>query len=157
MEDLVDFLGRHQMPLPGAGRATAPKVLIVDDSPADVKLASKALQLMDCDLEVARDGFSAGAALGSFQPDLVTLDLRMPGLSGFEVIKLMRGTPAYKGIKILVVSSMPTEELERAREAGADDVLQKPVDYKTLQEKVTTLLGTALSGKANRQNLERMG
>ena len=119
-----------------------PRVLVVDDDPAAQKIALKALKLQGYETLACSDGFSAGAQLGAFAPDLVVLDLKMPGLSGFDVIKLMKSIPSYARIRILVVSSMPRAELEKARRAGADDVLQKPIEYTILQEKAAALLHT---------------
>jgi two-component system, OmpR family, response regulator VicR len=145
MPDLIQFLGRHGMPIPqdvskGGMAPRTPRILVVDDDPSAVKLIVKTLKLAGYETAAATDGFTAGAQLGSFRPDLVTLDLQMPGLPGHQVIELIRGSKVYRGMKILVVSSLSAAELDRARKLGADDTLQKPIEYKVLQARVAALL-----------------
>lgn len=149
MAELVDFLGRHGMPIPSEERtpsARPARVLVVDDDAATVKLISKSLKMAGHEIATASDGFTAGAQLGSFRPDLITLDLQMPGLPGHQVVELVRGSKVYSSIKILVVSSLSAAELDRARQLGADDTLQKPIDYKVLQARVAALLAAGSAG-----------
>jgi len=85
---------------------------------------------------IANDGFLAGALAATFSPAVMTLDLKMPGLSGIEVLKAIRNDPELANIKIIVVSAMPEEELKAALEAGADDILEKPFKNADLVQKV---------------------
>ena len=88
---------------------------------------------------IAPNGFKAGALLGTFTPSVITLDLQMPGLSGFDVLSFVRQMPNLADLRVLVVSAMPRKELEAARAAGADDVLEKPFKNEVLVEKVSRL------------------
>jgi two-component system, OmpR family, response regulator VicR len=145
--DFLEFLKNHQMPIPqGLGNST-PKLLLVEDNPADAKLFAKSLEGAGYDIRHASNGFQAGALLGTFSPDVVALDLKMPGMTGLEVIKMIRGLEQTKKFKILIVSAMDRPHLDEALRAGADDVLQKPYDYRILLEKLSRLVeGKTKSG-----------
>ena len=95
--------------------------------------------------EIALDGFQAGTLAESFAPAVITLDLKMPGLSGLEVIKFARKRENLKNIKILVISAMPQKDLDEVREIGADDVLEKPFNNDDLIEKVSNLMGVRIT------------
>ena len=94
-EDLITFMRDNGLPLPeelsqGAGRR---KVLIVDDEPAILKLLAEQLKRQTKDpfeVATASDGFEAGRLVASLRPDVVILDLRMPGVDGFQVCKTIR-------------------------------------------------------------------
>ena len=98
------------------------------------------LDIMD-KTQIVSDGFRAGAMLDTFFPAAVTLDLKMPGLGGLDVLKFVRDTEHLKDTKILVVSALPQKDLDEALRAGADDILVKPFDNKILLEKVQRLAG----------------
>ena len=147
VEDFLEFLKSNRMPVPAQLRGPAPRVLVVDDDPAAVKLISKSLQIAGFEFDHASDGFSAGAKLMTFAPDVMTLDLEMPGLRGEDVIRFVRGSPGGSAVRILVISALGQSELQHARKLGADDVLQKPMDYKILQKKVAALSGIELPAK----------
>lgn len=141
LEDFVEFLNRHQMPVPAElGRSSTPRVLVVDDEPDVARLIARVMSGQGYEVAVVHDGFSAGAKLASFAPDLITLDLRMPGLGGLEVIQLIRGMQAGAGVRILVVSGLSKQDLERAIEAGADDALGKPVVAPELRDAARMLI-----------------
>ena len=140
VEDFLDFLRTHQMPVPDGLRSSAPRVLVVDDDPAMALAIEHLLQQAGCKTRVAADGFSAGALCLDYAPALVTLDLEIPGLDGQEVIRFVRSTAAIRHLKILVVSARPQEELEQALAAGADAALGKPFSPDQLLAKVQTLL-----------------
>ncbi|MDB5048952.1 MAG: response regulator receiver protein [Fibrobacteres bacterium] len=141
VDAFVEFLSKHDMPIPEQFNRPASRALIVDDDPASVKLISTILQLEGYEVRVALDGFSAGAQLVAFAPDIVTLDLKMPGLSGNEVIQFVRSMKQFRNTKILVVSSGSIDKLEKAVSEGADDYLAKPLDQDKLREKVSAILG----------------
>jgi CheY-like chemotaxis protein len=115
------------------------RVLVVEDNEAAAKVMAKALGGSGFEVEMAQDGFRAGTLMGTFGPAVVTLDLMMPGIHGLEVLRFLRGMEQFGSVKILVVSAMPKKQLDRAREEGADDVLEKPFESKDLVERVTRL------------------
>jgi two-component system, OmpR family, response regulator VicR len=141
VEAFVEFLSKHEMPIPEQFNRSAFRALVVDDDPASVKIISKVLQLEGYEVRVAMDGFSAGAQLVDFAPDIITLDLKMPGLSGNEVIRFIRSMKQFRKSRILVASSASIGKLEAALSEGADDYLAKPLDLEKLREKVSVLLG----------------
>jgi excisionase family DNA binding protein len=151
VEDFLGFLRQNRMPIPIQLRPSGRRVLVVDDDAAVVKMVTKALQVVGFETEQASDGFSAGAKLMAFMPAVMTLDLEMPGLRGEDVIRFVRNTPDLASTKILVVSALSSEELEGALKLGADDFLQKPVDYKVLQKRVAALAGVELPAKAEKK------
>ena len=75
---------------------------------------------------------------------VMTLDLRMPGLGGFDVIEYVRLAPDLNRTKILVVSALENIELDRARLLGADDILQKPFEAEELAARVVRMAGVEL-------------
>jgi two-component system response regulator VicR len=144
LEDFVEFLGRNHMPVPAElGRTGTPRVLVVDDEPDVAKLIARVLTGQGYEVEMVHDGFSAGARLAAFQPDLITLDLKMPGLGGIQVLRLIRDLKLAAGARILVISGLSKQDLERAIEAGADDALAKPVSAPDLREAARMLLTSA--------------
>lgn len=142
VEDFLDFLSRHEIPIPGEFQPEdAKRILIVEDE-ADVARAMEGVLRKDgFKTLVASDGFRAGALLGTFLPAVMTLDLKLAGLGGLDVLRFVRETPRLSTVKILVVSAMPRRELEEALRAGADDILEKPFSNEELRAKVLRLAG----------------
>jgi CheY-like chemotaxis protein len=119
------------------------KILVVDDEPEIVDFIRDLLaDTVPHQFETASDGFSAGRLVHTFAPDLVILDLLLPGVDGFQVCKMIREDPETKGTKILAVTGYDSEEI-RAKiiESGADDYLGKPLEFQTTLDKITKLLG----------------
>ena len=89
----------------------------------------------------AADGFEAGIQIARFRPDLVILDLMMPHLDGFKVCSSIRSAPETSDLAVLVVTGYDDDEnLQRAREAGADCCMTKPLSMEGLSRKVDELL-----------------
>jgi excisionase family DNA binding protein len=118
------------------------RILIVDDEPAVVGFIEGTLRLEgDYELATAYDGFEAGHQLIAFQPDLIILDLMLPGVDGFEVCQRVKTNPDTQHVRILAVTGFATEEnIEKALQAGADDYLEKPLKLEDLTVKVQQLL-----------------
>ena len=144
VKDFLDFLRENNMPVPEELQPSEAKVLIVEDDKRMAQSMKRVLARRGFQTMVALDGFLAGALATTFRPGVMTLDLKMPGLGGLEVLKGIRGNPDLAGIKILVVSAMPQEQLEAALAAGADDVLEKPFANADLAAKVAGLAGIRL-------------
>lgn len=116
-------------------------VLAVDDEPANLALLEKLLRYQGYDVVQAVDGHSALAAVAQHGPDLVCLDVLMPGLDGIEVCQRLRGQPAYAGLPILLLTALNRpEDKVRGLEAGADDFLSKPFDESELSARLRSLL-----------------
>lgn len=122
---------------------TRKRVLIVDDEPSVVEVVTRAVQRLGKDVTIATacDGFEAGLQVATFRPDLLLLDLMMPGMDGFQVCRLVRNNPATAHIKIIIITAYGSHEnLQRALQAGADDFVHKPVDLDRLLDKVRAFL-----------------
>lgn len=117
------------------------KVLIVDDTKDIVSLFRDYLEIRgDCKVSVAYSGEEALEAVKSDKPDLIILDVRMPGLSGLEVVQALRNDGETSGIPVILASGVAEapEEEERKR-LGIIEFLRKPVSMKVLSGKVSEL------------------
>jgi len=143
---LLQFLREHQMPIPEALSPGPVRVLIVDDEPAITSLIARAIKGSQPAYEVAEahDGFKAGTMLATLRPDVVILDLKMPGIDGYEVCKLIKSDGATKHIHVLAMTAFPTEEnQEKIIGCGAKVCMSKPLDLELLM----TELNVAVTGK----------
>lgn len=117
------------------------RILIADDNPTNVELLEAYLAEVDCEIATAVDGRETLDRVASFQPDLILLDIMMPKVSGFEVCKTVKGSPATRGIMILMVTALNEDgDIERAVNAGCDDFLSKPVNKLELLKRVENML-----------------
>lgn len=116
-------------------------VLIVDDERANRELLQIMLEPEGYELSVAANGEEALASVAKHPPDLVVLDIMMPGMSGYVVTSRLKANPATRHIPVLVLSSLD-DQSSRAHGAGtgADGFLPKPVSRRDLCELVQTLL-----------------
>ena len=114
------------------------KVLVVDDEPMMVNFLRTGLRYEGFDVIGASDGSSALALAKSFQPDLVILDLMMPGIDGYEVCHQLRGDPDL-GI-IMVTAKDETSDRVLGLDLGADDYLVKPFDFDELLSRMRAVL-----------------
>jgi CheY-like chemotaxis protein len=129
----------------------AGKVLIVDDA-ADNRMLLGALLDTDYETAEAENGEQCLEMLESFQPDLILLDVSMPGISGYDTCVALRKREATATTPVIFVSAKdsPEERLE-GFEAGADDYLTKPIDGNTLLSKVKHHIQRTLDKKAAMQ------
>ena len=120
-----------------------PVILAVDDEPANLALLRKLLTRQGYDVVEAVDGASALRAIEEHHPDLVCLDVMMPGLDGIEVCQRLRRQPEHAGLPILLLTALNrTEDKARGLEAGANDFLSKPFDESELSARLRSLLRT---------------
>jgi CheY-like chemotaxis protein len=118
-----------------------PKILIADDNVQNVELMEAYLSGVECTIETASDGEETLQAVERSAPDLILLDVMMPRLSGFEVCRKLKSSPATKDILILMVTALnETSDFERGVQAGTDDFLTKPVNKVELLCRVKSLL-----------------
>ncbi len=117
------------------------KILVVDD---DVQIRNFLKKILDgvlIDIEFASDGFEAGKKLIQFKPDIMILDLYMPGMDGFEVCKKVKEDPATQKIKVLILTGYGTKtNIDEVLSIGADAVLTKPSSKKEIIACVEKLL-----------------
>lgn len=143
------FLERNRMPINEAffsGTEAVRRILIVDDEPQVVDFITRALSHYDDRFEIAStsDSFEAGMLLTSFQPDLVILDLKMPGVNGAQICHRIRTNSDMADTKILVLTAFAeSENIERSLALDADDYddyIEKPLDTEKFLEKVGRLV-----------------
>lgn len=109
------------------------KVLLVDDESDLVEMLALRLSIESCDVETAFDGGDALEKVENFKPDLVVLDLVMPVMDGWEVLKKMKENPDTKDIQVVIATAAVAKDMEeKALELGAHSVLLKPFDEKEL-------------------------
>ena len=117
------------------------KVLVVDDTPHNVKLLADLLAVKGYAVATAVNGEEALVKVASEQPDLILLDVMMPGLSGYDVCRQLRADPQTALLPIVLVTSLdPQGERVKGIEAGADDFLPKPINQAELFARVRSLL-----------------
>jgi adenylate cyclase len=118
----------------------APRILVVDDTPANVRLLEAVLGPRGYEMLTAGSGPEALEAVTAKRPDLVLLDIVMPGMDGYEVCRRLRSTPAGAVLPVVMITASGNEQKFRALEAGADDFIAKPFDQAELLARVRSLL-----------------
>jgi excisionase family DNA binding protein len=158
-EDLVRFMRESGMPLPeelreGSGRS---RVLVVDDEVSIREVLAEHLTSRPKPYEVmtAADGFEAGRLVATFKPDVVLLDLRMPGIDGFQVCRTIKAGPENSSTLVIAMTGYYTPETEaRILECGAARCLAKPIEPEALAGHIDALLaeGSAAGHRRRRSS-----
>lgn len=123
------------------------RLLVVDDNPTNLKLLAFLLAKHGHEVRTAMDSNAAVAELATFSPDLVFVDLQLPGQDGLALTRQLKANPATRDITIIAVTAyaMPGDE-DRAREAGCDGYVTKPIDTRALPGLVAEHLRTRSQG-----------
>lgn len=116
------------------------KILVVDDMPMNVKLLQDILTVKGYDVVTASSGPEALEKIKRDAPDLVLLDVMMPGMTGFEVCQTVRADPDVRLLPIVLVTALDPSERVKGLDAGADDFLTKPINQPELLARVRSLL-----------------
>ncbi len=117
------------------------RILIVDDVPANARLLEAKLSAEYYQVTIARDGFEGLALARTWQPDLILLDVMMPGMDGFECCRRLKQHSLTLHIPVVMVTALgAAAERLIGLEAGADDFLTKPVDHAMLTARVRSLI-----------------
>ncbi|WP_075881249.1 response regulator transcription factor [Vreelandella massiliensis] len=121
-------------------------VLVVDDEPNIVLSLEFLMEQAGFEVTTAEDGEQALESVKSAQPDLILLDISLPGISGFDVLEQLRAQPETERLPIIMLTAHGREvEREKGMALGADDYITKPFSTQTLVEKVKGLLNEAPS------------
>jgi len=142
-EDLVSFLKEFGMPIPADLAQNAPRVMIVDDDADILDVLESSMRSGDEEVTVikARSGIEALLMIGENKPDLLILDILMPGMNGYEVCKKLKSSPATQNIKIAAISGDHSAAVrERILSCGADFFFAKPLDIAGFRKKCFHLL-----------------
>jgi class 3 adenylate cyclase/CheY-like chemotaxis protein len=134
-------------------------VLVVDDEPANLRLLGDLLGHAGFDVMTAHDGASAIAKIDMRVPDVLLLDVLMPGKSGYDVCRELRARPDCAALPIVLVTALDADERIKGLEAGADELLTKPIVAPELLARVRRLVRTKqLYDRVERQafHLRRM-
>jgi DNA-binding response OmpR family regulator len=122
-------------------QAMAKRVLVVDDEPNIVMSLRFLMEREGFQVEVAATGQAAVAALDREPADLVLLDIMMPELDGFEVCQRIRGNPAWRATKVVMLTAKGRDvERDKGLALGADDYVTKPFSTRDLVAKVKRML-----------------
>lgn len=118
------------------------KVLIIDDNPSNLKLLKVMLIVEGYVAHTAIDASDALKQLETFQPQLILMDIQLPGMDGLELTRLLKANPKYKNIIILAVTAYAMKgDEEKALLAGCDGYITKPINTQTLPTVIADFLG----------------
>jgi sigma-B regulation protein RsbU (phosphoserine phosphatase) len=146
---------------PSRAPGTRPCVLVVDDDEGSRKLVARVLESVGFDARLAADGDEALASISEEAPDVVLLDLQMPGLNGTDTCRALRAhkEPAIRELPVIMLTAQDDEAAEvRCLESGANDFLAKPVGRAALTARIQTQLrlrALTLELRTQNQELER--
>ena len=116
------------------------KVLIVDDEPDIIEIISYNLTKEGYEILTAKNGKEALEKASFFKPDLVILDIMMPGMTGVEVCKILRSKPEFNNTLIIFLTALSDESSQiKGLETGADDYINKPISPKVLVSRVNAI------------------
>ncbi|MBS3808075.1 MAG: response regulator [Bacteroidales bacterium] len=117
------------------------KILVIDDSETNLLLLSAVLEDAGYDVELLNDSHQAVAYINKHKPDLVLLDLLMPGMDGFEFMDKMNQDIRRPGFSIVVVTAYDSHDnKQKAKDLGAADVINKPIDISSFLDKVEQIV-----------------
>src|SRR5581483_9239026 len=132
---------RRKLTAPRRPSYGAPIVLVVDDGETNRELVKAYLSEIDCRLRMAADGPAALAVIQDEMPDLVLLDVQMPGMNGYDVCRRIKELPRGRLLPVVMLTALDhANDRVLALEAGADDFMSKPVDRVELVARVRSAL-----------------
>jgi len=124
------------------------RVLLVEDDPLNVELFTAVLERDGYAVEVVTDGREVEQRVESVRPDLVLMDINLPGVNGTELLLRLRRTPSTAGLRILALTAHAMQgDAESYLAMGFDGYISKPVEMKQFRETVRQLLEDARTGR----------
>jgi len=134
LDDIKEFAIKKNIQL-NTNTGENPKILIVDD---DIHFAEflktlLKIEIKNVEIEISLDGFDAANKLHSFTPNILLLDLKIPGLDGFQVCQAVKDNPLQNHIRVITISGdVNQSKIDRLKAIGAETCLKKPIDAPTL-------------------------
>lgn len=124
------------------------RILIVDDNELNLELAGDVLALEGFEVDMATSGEDGVKKARAMQPDLVLMDMRMPGMSGLEAMRVLKADAATNHIPVVVLTASAMKgDAKRLLAEGFDAYLQKPIDLASFADEVCSLLEIPHAGK----------
>ncbi len=118
-----------------------PSILLVDDQPIGLRALASVFEDQGYELALASDGVEAIASIKSHRPDLILLDVMMPGMDGFQVCRAIRSTPTVSAVPVVLVTAYDDGDARiEARRSGANGLVAKPVDRAALRAMVRNII-----------------
>ena len=118
-----------------------PQVLVIEDSASVRRLIEVCLRVLDVEVAAAEDGVQGLGVARETLPDVIVLDIGLPGMDGWEVLRHLRSSEDTQAIKVLVLTAHAQPEVaQQADEVGADDFMTKPFRPGELRERLEKLL-----------------
>jgi len=130
------------------------KVLVVEDNPANMTLATFLLESAGHTVLKAQDAETGVGLAGSERPDLILMDIQLPGMDGLRATSILKADAATRDIPVIALTALAMKgDEERIRSAGCDGYIAKPLSYKDFLETISSELGkrgstTALNAAA---------
>ena len=117
------------------------RILVVEDNPLNLKLIRDVLMFRGFDVITARSGEEGVAVASSVSPDLVLMDLQLPGIDGHEALQRIHADPRCRDVPVVAVTAFAMkDDIERARVAGFAGYIAKPISVRALPEQLARFL-----------------
>jgi CheY-like chemotaxis protein len=126
-------------------------ILIVDDHPTNLKLAAYILESEGYTIARARDAEEVLEVLKHIEPNLILMDIQMPGMDGLKLTRLLQADSSYQHIPIVALTAFAMiGDEDKAKEAGCCSYITKPIETRKFSREVAEILATAPRSKAHR-------
>lgn len=113
------------------------RILIVDDNATNLKLVAYLMKANGYQVDTALNAEAAIEAIGAHHPDLILMDIQLPGIDGLELTRRLKANPATRDIVIVAVTAYAMKgDQDKALAAGCDDYVTKPIDTRALPERI---------------------
>jgi CheY-like chemotaxis protein len=117
------------------------RILVVEENPLNLKLVRDVLTVSGYEVVEAKSGEEGVALAATCSPDLVLMDLQLPGIDGYEALRLLRQDPRLGGVPVVAVTAFAMkEDRERTAREGFDGYLAKPISVRALADQVSDFL-----------------
>ena len=118
----------------------AETVLYIEDNEANIEIVSRILSREGFDIHICENGTDGISKAEEVTPDLIIVDLHLPGMNGLEITRRLREMDVLRGVKIMLLTA-DIYSREEGKAAGADEFMEKPIRRKTFLRKVNDILG----------------